>query len=107
MKNTKTLLAIIPLVAIATISIGVGMSSNVLAQPTAPATVDPQDSPNAVDQKDSPNEAADGHTEATNTADNGTDNQKDGETNDYHNSAQEGPHGDGDGEQKDSTELKK
>ena len=72
MKNAKTLLAILPLVAIAAIAIGVGMSSNVLAQPTTPATVD---------QKDGPNDVAD--------------------------SAKEGPNGDGDGEQKDSTELKK
>jgi hypothetical protein len=101
MKNAKTLLAIVPLVAIAAIAIGVGMSSNVLAQPTtshASAAVDPQDSPNASDQKDTPI--------AVNGANNGADNQKDGETSDQI-SAKEGPNGDGDGEQKDPTELKK
>lgn len=91
MKNTRALLAI-PLIAIAAIAIGVGMSSNVFATSIIPTTttVDPQDGPNEV-----------------NTADNGADNQKDGETNDDHNSAQEGPNGDGDGEQKDSTESGK
>ena len=88
MKNARALLAILPLVAIATIAIGVGMSSNVLAQPTTPTTVD---------QKDGPNDVADSQT----TAD-----QKDG-PNDVADNAKEGPNGDGDGEQKDSTELKK
>jgi len=67
MTSKKTLLAI-PLIAIAVIAIGFGMTSNVFAQP---------------------------------------DNQKDGETADDHNSATEGPNGDGDGEQKDSTESGK
>ena len=112
MKNAKTLLAILPLVAIAAIAIGVGMSGNVLAQPTTP-TVDQKDGPNevadsqnTVDQKDGPNEVADSQNKA-NAANNGTDNQKDGETSDDRNSAKEVPSGDGDGEQKDSTELKK
>jgi hypothetical protein len=87
MKNAKTLLAILPLVAIAAIAIGVGMSSNVLAQPTTPATVD---------QKEGPNDVADSQT---------TSDQKEG-PNDVADSAKEGPNGDGDGEQKDSTELK-
>ena len=102
MTNKKTLLAI-PLVAIAVIAIGFGMTSNVFAQPTVPttpATVDLPDTPNAADQPDGQNGAVD-------TADNGADNQKDGETADDHNSAKEGPTGDGDGEQKDQTELKK
>lgn len=92
MKNTRIILAI-SLVAIAAIAIGVGMSSNVFAQPnisTTPATVDPTDGPNEVK-----------------TTDNGSDNQKDGETNDDHNSAKEGPNGDGDGEQNDKAELRK
>ena len=89
MTNKKTLLAI-PLMAIAVIAIGFGMTSNVFAQSTTPATVDQPDTPNATD-----------------AADNGADNQNDGETNDDHNSAKEGPNGDGDGEQKDQTELKK
>jgi hypothetical protein len=101
MKSKKTLFAI-PLVAIAVIAIGFGITSNVFAQPTTsttsttsttpttPTTVDPQDNPNEI--------------QATNNA---ADNQKDGETNDDHNSAKEGPTGDGDGEQKDQTELKK
>jgi hypothetical protein len=88
MKNTKILLAIIPLVAIAVIAIGVGMSSNVLAQPTTPATAD---------QKEGPNDVADSQTGAD---------QKEG-PNDVADNAKEGPNGDGDGEQKDSTELKK
>ncbi|MGI0006607.1 MAG: hypothetical protein ACREAR_01265 [Nitrosotalea sp.] len=107
MKNTKTLLAIIPLVAIAAIAIGVGMSSNVLAQPTTPAAVDQKespndvaDTPNAVDQKEGPNDVADSQT---------TVDPKDGpnDVNATDNGAKEGPNGDGDGEQKDSTELKK
>jgi hypothetical protein len=93
MKSKKTLLAI-PLMAIAVIAIGFGMTSNVFAQSTASTT------PAAVvDQPDGPNNVQ--------VADNGTDNQKDGETADDHNSAKEGPNGDGDGEQKDQTELKK
>ena len=88
MKNAKTLLAILPLVAIAAIAIGVGMSSNVVAQPTTPTTVD---------QKEGPNDVADSQT---------TTNQKEG-PNDVADNAKEGPNGDGDGEQKDSTELKK
>jgi hypothetical protein len=92
MISKKTLLAI-PLIAIAAIAIGFGMTSNVFAQPTASTT------PAAVDQQDGPNEV--------NTANNGADNQKDGETADDHNNAKEGPNGDGDGEQKDKTELKK
>lgn len=77
------MLLAIPLVAIAVIAIGVGISSNVFAQPaasTTPAAIDPQDGLNEV-----------------NAANNGADNQKDGETNDDHNSAKEGPIGDGDG----------
>ncbi|HEV2192806.1 MAG TPA: hypothetical protein VGR54_04200 [Nitrosopumilaceae archaeon] len=92
MKNQKMLLAI-PLMAIAVIAIGFGVTNNVFAQPTTsttPTTVDPQDGPNEVQ-----------------TADNGADDQKDGETNDDHNSASEGPAGDGDGEKKDSTESGK
>ena len=92
MKSKKTLLAI-PLIAIAAIAIGFGMTSNVFAQSTASTT------PAVVDQPDGPND--------THAAGNGTDNQKDGETADDHNSAKEGPNGDGDGEQKDQTELKK
>jgi len=92
MTSKKTLLAI-PLMAIAVIAIGFGMTSNVFAQPTASTT------PATVDQPDGPNEVQ--------TANNGADNQKDGETADDHNSAKEGPNGDGDGEQKDKTELKK
>jgi hypothetical protein len=88
MKNTKTLLAILPLVTIAAIAIGVGMSSNVLAQPTTPTTAD---------QKEGPNDVVDSQT----TAD-----QKEG-PNDVVDSVKEGPTGDGDGEQKDSTELKR
>ena len=88
MKNAKTLLAILPLVAIAAIAIGVGMSSNVVAQPTTPTTVD---------QKEGPNDVADSQT---------TTDQKEG-PNDVADNAKEGPNGDGDGEQKDSTELKK
>lgn len=86
--------------AIAAIAIGFGMTSNVFAQPTTPATVDLPDTPNVADQPDGQNGAVD-------AADNGADNQKDGETADDHNSAKEGPNGDGDGEQKDQTELKK
>lgn len=85
--------------AIAVIAIGFGMTSNVFAQPiasTTPAAVDLPDTPNAADKPD-------GQTGAVNA----TDNQKDGETADDHNSAKEGPNGDGDGEQKDKTELKK
>jgi hypothetical protein len=77
MTSKKTLLAI-PLVAIAVIAIGFGMTSNVFAQPTTsttPATVDLPDTPNAADKPDGPNGAVD-------AADNGTDNQKDGEQND-------------------------
>ena len=88
MKNQKMLL-VIPLIAIAVIAVGFGVTSNVFAQVTTPTTVDPQDSPTDVQ-----------------TADN-SDNQKDGETNDDHTSASEGPNGDGDGEQKDSTESGK
>ena len=79
--------------AIAVMAIGFGMTSNVFAQSTAsttPAAVDPQDGPNEVQ-----------------TANTGAANQKDGETADDHNIAKEGPNGDGDGEQKDKTELKK
>ncbi|MGI0061062.1 MAG: hypothetical protein ACREBA_01265 [Nitrosotalea sp.] len=89
MTNKKTLLAI-PLMAMAVIAIGFGMTSNVFAQTTMPATVDQPDTPDAV-----------------NAADNGADNQNDGETNDDHNSATQGSTGDGDGEQNDQTELKK
>jgi cytoskeletal protein RodZ len=92
MKNQKMLL-VIPLIAIAVIAVGFGVTTNVFAQvttSTTPTTVDPQDSPNEVQ-----------------TTDNGADNQKDGETNDDHTSATEGPNGDGDGEQKDSTESGK
>ena len=89
MTNKKTFLAI-PLMAIAVIAIGFGMTSNVFAQSTTPATVDQPDTPNAVD-----------------AADNGADNHNDGETNDDHNSANQEPTGDGDGEQNDQTELKK
>ena len=84
MTNKKTILAI-PLMVIAVVAIGFGMTSNVFAQ-TAPTTVDQPDTPNAVDA---------------------TDNQSDGETNDDHSSASQGPNGDGDGEQNDQTELKK
>ena len=85
----------IPLIAVAVIAIGFGITNNVFAQPTistTPTTVDPQDGPNEIQ-----------------TADNGANNQKDGETNDDHNSASAvpGPTGDGDGEQKDSTESGK
>ena len=99
MTSKKILLAI-PLVAIAVIAIGFGMASNVFATTSTTPAVDLPDTPNAVDQPDNAKGAAD-------TADNGTDNQKDGETADDHNSAKEGPNGDGDGEQKDQTELKK
>ena len=88
MTNKKTILAI-PLMAIAVIAIGFGMTSNVFAQ-TTPTTVDQPDTPNAVD-----------------AADTGADNQNDGETNDDHNSASQGSTSDGDGEQNDQTELKK
>jgi hypothetical protein len=81
MKNTKTLLAIIPLAAIAVIAIGIGMSSNVFAQPTTSTTVDPQDNANSVDRKEGPNDVADSQTKAS-TADNGSDNHQDGEQND-------------------------
>ena len=87
MTNKKTFLAI-PLMAIAVIAIGFGMTNNVFAQTTTPAIVDQPDTPNAVD-----------------STDNGADNQNDGETNDDHNSANQGS--DGDGEQNDKTELKK
>lgn len=77
--------------AIAVIAVGFGMTSNVFAQTTTPATVDQPDTPNAVD-----------------AADTGADSQNDGETDDDHNSANQGPtSGDGDGEQNDQTELKK
>ena len=76
--------------AIAVIAIGFGMTSNVFAQTTTPATVDQPDTPNAAD-----------------TTDNGADNQNDGETNDDHSSTNQGSNGDGDGEQNDQTELKK
>lgn len=89
MTNKKMLVAI-PLMVIAVMAIGFGMASNVFAQTTTPATVDQPDIPSAAD-----------------AADNGTDNQNDGETNDDHNSANQGTHGDGDGEQNDQTELKK
>jgi len=89
MINKKTLLAI-PLMAIAVITIGFGMTSNVFAQTTTPATVDQPDTPNAVD-----------------AADTGADNQNDGETDDDHNSVNQGSTSDGDGEQNDQTELKK
>lgn len=89
MTSKKTLLAI-PLMAIAVIAIGFGMTSNVFAQTTTPATVDQPDTPNAAD-----------------TTDNGADNQNDGETNDDHSSTNQGSNGDGDGEQNDQTELKK
>ncbi|MGI0066265.1 MAG: hypothetical protein ACREA5_05295 [Nitrosotalea sp.] len=88
MTNKKILLAI-PLMAIAVITIGFGMTSNVFAQTTTSA-VDQPDTPGTVD-----------------ASDNGADNQNDGETNDDHNSATQGTTSDGDGEQKDSTELKK
>ena len=89
MTNKKTLLAI-PLMVIAVIAIGFGMTSNVFAQTTTPTTVDQPDTPNAAD-----------------VADNAADNQNDGETNDDHTSAAQGSTSDGDGEQKDSTELNK
>lgn len=113
MKNVKTLLAILPLVTIAAIAIGIGMSSNVFAQPTTPTADqkdspnDVTDSPNAADQKDGPNDVADSQNGATDTTGSVADNHQDGETNDDHNGIKEGPTGDGDGEQKDSTELKK
>jgi hypothetical protein len=80
MTNKKTLLAILPLVAIAAIAIGVGLSSNVLAQPTTPGA----------DQKDGPNDVADSQT----TAD-----QKDGPNEEE--KAKAGAQGDGAGDQKD------
>lgn len=92
----KIILAIIPLVAIAAIAIGVGMSSNVLAQPTVPTTTQPT----IVDLPDGPNDVADKQN-ASDAAHNGTDNQKDGETNDDHNSTKVTS---GDGEQPDATE---
>ena len=85
MKNTRTLLAILPLVAIAAIAIGVGMSSNVLAQTTTPATVD---------QKDGPNDVADSPDQGTQTSTVDKDNVE-------HQDAGN------DGEQKDSTESGK
>ncbi|MHB8545560.1 MAG: hypothetical protein ACYDAJ_02185 [Nitrosotalea sp.] len=97
MKNAKTLLTILPLVTIAAIAIGVGMSSNVFAQSTTPTA----------DQKDGPNDVADNQNGITNTTDGVADNHRDGETNDDHNGIKAGSTGDGDGEQKDSTELKK
>ncbi len=84
------MLLVIPLIAIAVIALGFGITNNVFAQVTTSTTADPQDGPNEVQ-----------------TAANGADNQKDGETNDDHTSASEGPNGDGDGEQKDSTESGK
>lgn len=87
MTNKKMLLAI-PLMVIAVIAIGFGMASNVFAQTTIPATVDQPDASSVAD-----------------TTDNGTDRQNDGETNDDHNSANQGTNGDG--EQNDQTELKK
>jgi hypothetical protein len=89
MTNKKTFLAI-PLMVIAVIAIGFGMTSNVFAQSTTPATVDQSDTPNAVD-----------------SADNNVDNHNDGETNDDHDSASQGSSGDGEEEQNDQTELKK
>jgi hypothetical protein len=91
MTNKKILLAI-PLMVIAVIAIGFGMTSNVFAQTTTQATVDEPDTPNAAD-----------------VADNSADNQNDGGTNDDHDSATQGSTGDdkGDGEQNDKTELKK
>lgn len=64
MTNKKTLLAI-PLMAIAVIAIGFGMTSNVFAQSTTPAAVDQPDTPNVVD-----------------ATDNNVDNHSDGEQND-------------------------
>lgn len=84
MTNKKILLAI-PLMAIAAIAIGFGMTSNVFAQPTASTTT--------VDQPD------------TNEVANATDNHNDGETNDDHQSVNQLSNGDG--EQNDQTELKK
>jgi len=100
MKNQKMLLAI-PLMAIAVIAIGFGITTNVFAQPTTPVTSTTSTTSTTVDPQDGPNEVQ--------TAANGADNQKDGETNDDHNSASTvpGPSGDGDGEQKDSTESGK
>jgi cytoskeletal protein RodZ len=101
MRNTKASLTILPLAAIAVIAIGVGISSNVFAQPTTPTVDDPQDGTNAEDQKYVSNDVTDRQTEVS-TADNNADNHQDGETNDDHNTAREIPGGDG--EQKDSTE---
>ena len=89
MTNKKTFL-VIPLMVIAVMAIGFGITNNVFAQTTTPATVDQPDTPNAAD-----------------TTDNGADNQNDGETNDDHRSTNQGTSSDGDGEQNDQTELKK
>lgn len=101
MTNKKTFLAI-PLMAIAVIAIGFGMTSNVFAQTTTPATVDQPDGPN--DNIQSGDQTTNDVADAPDT---GAGSQNDGETNDDHNSANQGPNGDGDGEQNDQTELKK
>jgi hypothetical protein len=90
MTSKKTLLAI-PLMAIAVIAIGFGMTSNVFAQPTASTT------PAAVDQQDGPNEVQ--------TTDSIANEGPNGNGDDI--GANEVPRGNGDGEQPDLAEAGK
>lgn len=103
MTSKKTLLAI-PLMAIAVIAIGFGMTSNVFAQTVPQTTVDQPDGSNDKDNIQAGDQTS---NDAVDAADTGADSQNDGETADDHSSANQGSASDGDGEQNDQTELKK
>ncbi len=98
MNKTKTIVALHLIAVVVAAGVAMMTEEKVFAQPTTPNTASASQ---VADQPDKDN-----LQQGDQTKDNSADNQNDGETND-HNSASEGPNGDGDGEQKDSTESGK
>ncbi len=95
MNKTKTIIALHLLAIIVAAGVAIMTEEKVFAQPVNPITTNAQ----VVDYSDQPDSQQSDQTSV--------DNHNDGETNDDHNSANEGHNGDGDGEQPDQTESGK
>jgi cytoskeletal protein RodZ len=99
MNKTKTIVALHLMAVVVAAGVAVMTEDKVFAQPATPNTASTSQ---VADQPDKDN-----LQQGDQTKDDSASNHNDGETNDDHNSASGGPNGDGDGEQKDSTESGK
>jgi cytoskeletal protein RodZ len=99
MNKTKTIVALHLMAVVVAAGVAVMTEEKVFAQPATPNT--------AVTSQTADQPDKDNLQQGDQTKDNPADSQSDGETNDDHNSASEGPNGDGDGEQPDTTESGK